>query len=561
MQLKFRQILETYTRHGEPEPLPMALRGLPGITRPVVKPGPEPRERLAEVLQVYRPDSDEHNDLIGSAFYRAIDTGDEVAVGMILNAGADPTLRYSEYTPTNALLHASECGLRDTVKLLWERVGPEGRFLRSSGEPGTSGTGCLVVAARHGHVDLVLDFFEMWDGWTDAELRGALRDAASAWCEDAVTLLLSRILYEADAIQDALEASVWHKRVFPDRYTGYRDPNDNGDFDQQYRMVRQLISAGADPNGVSHKGRLCEMPMLQWAISSVHAPCLGHQCVDRVSALKALLENGADPNAQDKFGKTALHILFQRPLWSMPALRLLLEYGVSLELADEEGETPLHTAARSSTLESFQFCLAQCGDASAAIQQQTLGGDSLLHYAAAGARQDTVEFLLAAGLAVDSTTKNGWTPLHCAIMPLSNQEHVDNLRMARCLLGHGASAQAVTTEGVTALHALVSHPSYVKFRESEDITSFARELIGLGVPLDAEASLINDPPPSILGMREQWWSRRGLKPFSDVFSKCKLPITGAEPENAALMWAYRRGHMGIFNAIMDHWASNAMDES
>jgi ankyrin repeat protein len=104
----------------------------------------------------------------------------------------------------------------------------------------------------------------------------------------------------------------------------------------------------------------------------------------------------------------------------MPALHLLLEYSVAFELADEEGETPLHTAARTSTLERCQFCFSQCGDASAVIQQRTLGGDSLLHYATAGARQDIVEFLLAPELGADSTTKNGWTPLHCAIMPLSH---------------------------------------------------------------------------------------------------------------------------------------------
>jgi hypothetical protein len=95
--------------------------------------------------------------------------------------------------------------------------------------------------------------------------------------------------------------------------------------------------------------------------------------------------------------------------------------------------------------------------------------------------------------------------------------------MARCLLGRGASA---------ARSSIISILCGIS---GQDIAEFARELIVQGVSLDAEASLINDPPPTILGIRGQWWSRKGLKPFSDIFTECRVPISGAEPDNTALM--------------------------
>ncbi len=132
----------------------------------------------------------------------------------------------------------------------------------------------------------------------------------------------------------------------------------------------------------------------------------------RIGALRGLLEKGAHANRQDTSGKTALHRLFRTSSpSSTDALRVLLQHGASPEVADKAGESALHAVAHAGTLEQFQLCLASCYDPDAALRLRTCHNESLLHYAAAGGKSDSVRFLLSRGLDVNLASANGWTPL------------------------------------------------------------------------------------------------------------------------------------------------------
>jgi ankyrin repeat protein len=58
--------------------------------------------------------------------------------------------------------------------------------------------------------------------------------------------------------------------------------------------------------------------------------------------VKLLLEHGADPNIQDRYGWTSLHEAAIRGFVNV--VKLLLEYGADPTVKDKDGRTPLDLA-------------------------------------------------------------------------------------------------------------------------------------------------------------------------------------------------------------------------
>jgi ankyrin repeat protein len=292
----------------------------------------------------------------------------------------------------------------------------------------------------------------------------------------------------------------------------------------------------------------------------------------RLGALRGLLEKGADANVRDGRRKTALHKLFRKhSSSSADALRILLQHGAFPELADDTGETGLHAAAHTGTLEQFQLCLAACGDEDAALRLRTSYDESLLHYAAAGGREDTVRFLLGRGLDANAANANGWTPLICALMPAKASRCYPQCSLASLLLEHGASAQAVTEEGWTALHALASYPSGhrgLPLDKWDDVAPLVRELIARGAPLDAEVSSLRNPAVSykmfvfpspdawgirMRGVRMRSFARNCGGAASSSSAAVKLLGKGGEYIGTTpQMWARRNGANEVVRAILEH---------
>lgn len=204
------------------------------------------REYSAQILQTWSPAIDTDDD-IGQALHHAIFLGDEAAVRMIIDAGVDPAVQQVCDPGFTPLLAASQHGRREMARLFWQLAGPDGRFYPSTRHKGRKPT-CLQVAAQNGHADLVAGFLDAWDGWAADEKRRTLRDAARAWCDDAVVLLLARIPYEADDIQEALEEAVGHIAILPETPTRKPLRGTAEDSLRQQRLVCRLIDAGGNPD-------------------------------------------------------------------------------------------------------------------------------------------------------------------------------------------------------------------------------------------------------------------------------------------------------------------------
>ena len=98
----------------------------------------------------------------------------------------------------------------------------------------------------------------------------------------------------------------------------------------------------------------------------------------------------------------------------------LLAEGVDANTKNAQGETPLILAARNNCIDTARYLLQAKADSMA-----KLGWDeTAIYYAAVHGNTEIVGLLLDAGVAVDTKTEKGWTPL----MAAAALGHLDTVR-------------------------------------------------------------------------------------------------------------------------------------
>jgi ankyrin repeat protein len=152
------------------------------------------------------------------------------------------------------------------------------------------------------------------------------------------------------------------------------------------------------------------------------------------ATVRALLRGGADVNAAQPDGMTALH-------WTalgsdLETMNVLLYAGAATEALTRVGAyTPLHLASSRGHAAAVARLLA-AGSKTAAL---TATGVQSLHLAAQAGSVDAVKALLDGGAAIDATDKtHGRTPLVFA----ASQDRVEAVKL---LLARGADARLATT--------------------------------------------------------------------------------------------------------------------
>lgn len=186
------------------------------------------------------------------------------------------------------------------------------------------------------------------------------------------------------------------------------------------RVVAAVLKAGADPNATNRKGQTA----------------LFHATDPRVTAL--LCSKGADVRHRAKGGHTALHVLADAG--QAEAIKAVLAAGADVDSLDDAARTPLVRAIAELRLATIEVLLAAQADANF----RTKDGLTLLHNIV-GQRSKSavsvVEMLLRAGADPNACTANGATPLML----------VATVDAAELLLSAGADANAATPQGVTPL--------------------------------------------------------------------------------------------------------------
>jgi ankyrin repeat protein len=150
-------------------------------------------------------------------------------------------------------------------------------------------------------------------------------------------------------------------------------------------------------------------------------------------AVKILIDAGADVNAKDGFGATAL-------VWAAgdaAKAKMLVEHGADVNARTTNGRTPLIVAAiHDGNAATVRRLLDQGADIKTADEQ----GETALLVAAHADAFDTVKLLLERGADPNETDKAGFTPL------LNASAH-GNTDMMRLLIEKGAKVNVANTFG------------------------------------------------------------------------------------------------------------------
>ena len=211
-------------------------------------------------------------------------------------------------------------------------------------------------------------------------------------------------------------------------------------------FVKTLLSSGADP-----KLRTSENCPLLIACKQRH-----HKIV------KLLLERGADVQAADKDGKSALYhavesVLSCGPSADLSVVILLLNHGADANTLTTSGSCPLLLACKHRHHKMVELLLEHRAD----VQATDKDGKSALYLAvesilSCGTSADLslVNLLLDHGADANTTTSSGSCPLLIACR--KHKYH----KIVKLLLEHGADVKATDKDGKSALYlAVESVPS------------------------------------------------------------------------------------------------------
>ena len=185
-----------------------------------------------------------------------------------------------------------------------------------------------------------------------------------------------------------------------------------------------------------------------------------------VDAVKALLANGANVEAERTSGFTPLHdaiVKKQRDVAELliehgakihgemsaayvdkQTVQLLIDLGADVNQRDKRDMSPLDEAAFRGNTEVLQLLLEHGADVNARGEY----GSTPLHSAAVRGKAEAAKLLIENGAEIDIKSKNGDTPLCIAIR--SSQ-----LKVAEVLLANGADVN-ILCDGTTLLHIIAA---------------------------------------------------------------------------------------------------------
>jgi ankyrin repeat protein len=145
--------------------------------------------------------------------------------------------------------------------------------------------------------------------------------------------------------------------------------------------------------------------------------------------LRALLKKGANVNAAEADGTTALHWASYRD--DLESADVLIHAGAAVNAANDLGVTPLWTASLNGSVAMVRRLLEAGANPSAAL----LRGETVVMVAARAGNPEIVELLASRGADVNARAARGQTALMWAVA----QQHPD---VVKVLLAHGADLRA-----------------------------------------------------------------------------------------------------------------------
>lgn len=303
---------------------------------------------------------------------------------------------------------------------------------------------------------------------------------------------------------------------------------DNGDPEQFYTAIR-------DNNLTQLKALLDHSGGANLADNRQVTPLMYAAEVGSLDAMRLLIDRGADVNAQNGFGSTAL-------MWSVddPAkVRLLLDHGADVNLAAKSGRTALIIAGFTNpSAEVVRMLLAK----GAKVQVMDTRHVTPLNAATFGDDTAAVRLLLDAG--ADINTPDTFIGL----TPLMNAAGNRNLEAVKLLLAKGAKVNAVSkTEGLPKIQTgTVEFGGWTPllmaaaFGPPESVQT----LLDAGAHIDAQD--YRGFTPLMLAVGTDRYDRRTIDIL--LAHKASLSPTNHDGETA-LDWAYKFDDPEVIHAL------------
>ena len=297
-------------------------------------------------------------------------------------------------------------------------------------------------------------------------------------------------------------------------------------------------------------GSFCLILALSGA-TLVDAPVADAAAKGDVGAVRSLIEQGADVNAAQGDGMTALHWASERG--DEEILELLVEAGADVSVGTRLGAyTPLHLASRRGHHNVVRMLLEAGSDPNAAAEHS---GVTALHLAAgAHGGEKAVSELLRRGAHVNALESSAG---QTALMFAASYNRVPSIKI---LLESGADP-SVSTEVVDVLRSLTAdrmasdllRETLASYREAEGgdrswepSPAQVQEAIRIQREfLESEAETLEYDPEDLIAVRTDFPGGPGIRrpPFRET-------LVGKTGGMTALLHAAREGHLEAASALL-----------
>ena len=193
--------------------------------------------------------------------------------------------------------------------------------------------------------------------------------------------------------------------------------------------LQEIVDYGADVNAKDRRGR-----------TALLLSCFYRQ----MDSLNVLIKAGADPTIDDEEGFSCIHAAVDGRC-STDVLQTLIDNGAHVNARRRDGATALMRACRTGQSESVMFLL----EAGADVNIVRPDGSTCLHVAVHGkCSKETLQNVIENGLNVNSANKRGETALILACESAQTES-------VKLLLKMGANPNIADAEGYTSLHVAV----------------------------------------------------------------------------------------------------------
>jgi len=164
--------------------------------------------------------------------------------------------------------------------------------------------------------------------------------------------------------------------------------------------------------------------------------------------MEAFIDHGADINAQNFVGETALFVACSRGFTEK--VELLLENGARTQISNLDGASPLHVACAGGHSDVVSLLIQYGAFLNVGDDEE----DTPVHWAVREGHEEIIKLLISSGAEINCANGDGETPLGLAIA-LESQEIV------ACLLGLGGKETGVSVS------AIKGGPVAVKYADVE----------------------------------------------------------------------------------------------